>query len=231
MLSLELNDSFDCHWCHGCLPRLPPLTPFWHRHSAFDIEVGDSAKCPAFFLKRKLLTLATLHTLFSSALITKSLLDICESSVCSHRLNQNYIFLTATLEEALILERQYSKHRDSASFRAEEERKKLKRSHPVNTNENLKSTLIDMNSMVNEMESDVEKGNPIITSPVNYWTSITSFISKNSEERGWFCRKYDVWLSKQISWAVLWQNWKKRSNKYITRATYYNYYTVHKLTQ
>ncbi len=58
----------------------------------------------------------------------------------------------ATFEEALILEKQYSKHRDSASFRAAEVEKQLKRKHPVNNNEKIRSSLIDVTSMVKQID-------------------------------------------------------------------------------
>lgn len=63
----------------------------------------------------------------------------------------------ATFEEALELEQRYSKHRNSTSFREAEAQKELKRLHPVNENEKIKSGLIDMNSMVSRI--DEQQGN------------------------------------------------------------------------
>lgn len=47
----------------------------------------------------------------------------------------------------------YSKHRNSDSFREEENRKKMKRDHPVNETV-LKSTLIDVNDMVKNINAN-----------------------------------------------------------------------------
>lgn len=51
----------------------------------------------------------------------------------------------------------YSKHRNSDSFREEQARKKLKREHPVNESEKIKSTLIDLSSLVSKI--DQKQGN------------------------------------------------------------------------
>lgn len=64
---------------------------------------------------------------------------------------------SATFEEALEIEQRYSKHRDSDSFREAKAQKQLKREHPVNQNENIKSMLIDVSSLVSKI--DHEQGN------------------------------------------------------------------------
>lgn len=53
----------------------------------------------------------------------------------------------------------YSSHRDSNSFRASQAQKQQKRDHPVNENENLRSNLIDMSSMVSKIDSTEGQGN------------------------------------------------------------------------
>lgn len=65
-------------------------------------------------------------------------------------------FFVATFEEALELEKMYSNHRNSDSFREEIARKKLKRDHPVNENRDLFEPL-DVNDIINEIDSN--KGN------------------------------------------------------------------------
>lgn len=54
------------------------------------------------------------------------------------------------------------KHRDSNSFREEQKRIQLKRQHPVNENDRIKSTLIDVTSMVSKIDATIEKGNLVI---------------------------------------------------------------------
>ncbi len=55
----------------------------------------------------------------------------------------------------------YSNHRNSDSFREAVARKKLKRLHPVNENEKIKSSLIDMNSMVSKINNNAGQGNSV----------------------------------------------------------------------
>lgn len=77
------------------------------------------------------------------------------------------IFLTATFDEALKLEKMYSSYNDSNSFRAAEAKKQLKRAHPINENSNFKSGLIDLNSMISEIDSSVGQGNHVNYLPNN----------------------------------------------------------------
>lgn len=60
-----------------------------------------------------------------------------------------------TFKEAEQVERMYTKHRDSNSFREhqieEQKQKKYKRDHPVNANI---TDLIDMNGLINEIDTN-----------------------------------------------------------------------------
>lgn len=58
-----------------------------------------------------------------------------------------------TYEEALELEKRYSKHRDSNSFHEHEERKKMKRLHPVNYADQSDPNLIDVNGLVSQIDA------------------------------------------------------------------------------
>lgn len=66
---------------------------------------------------------------------------------------------TATFDEAIELEQRYSVHNDSNSFRKAQAQKQLKREHPVN--ENLDLDLINVNSMVSEIDSHEQQGKSI----------------------------------------------------------------------
>lgn len=71
--------------------------------------------------------------------------------------SQQYCFLES-YEEAKELEKQYSKHRDSNSFREAQLVKQNKRDHPVNSNESC-SNLIDVTCMLSKIDQTTGKGN------------------------------------------------------------------------
>lgn len=81
------------------------------------------------------------------------------------------------MKEALLLEKRYSKHRDSNSFRAAEEEKKLKRAHPVTENPIFKSALINVNSMVNKINGAARQGNLVIHCSVSCSVELSTLIS------------------------------------------------------
>lgn len=67
----------------------------------------------------------------------------------------NFFDYLGTFEEALEYEKLYSKHRDSNSFRESQERKTMKRQHPVNNADRSSSSdLIDVTELIRKIDSD-----------------------------------------------------------------------------
>lgn len=60
---------------------------------------------------------------------------------------------TETYSEALDAERFYSKHRNSDEFRQLQAKKQLKREHPVNSFDSDDADFIDVNDMINKIDT------------------------------------------------------------------------------
>lgn len=94
------------------------------------------------------------------------------------------------------MEKRYSKHRNSSSFREEQERKKMKRDHPVNYNAN-DSNLIDVTSMIKKTDARLEKGNPA-KSKIKFISTFIPCQPKTQPKRNKICRKLHLKFLEQL---------------------------------